>query len=112
MAEITANFYRKLFAASKTNTKSKKEEFNLVRSQLNRCFLKKALDLVKPISKGKVLRALKEAPKGNSPGPDAIPVDIYKHLSNVVCKELISLFNHCLEHAAQIPGGNMATNKV
>ncbi|KAJ9080630.1 hypothetical protein DSO57_1022903 [Entomophthora muscae] len=76
MAKITTTFYRNIFAGNKTDSTSKESLFNIARPCLNRCFLQDAFALTKPIIKGEVLRALKEAPKGKAPGPDAIPVDI------------------------------------
>ncbi|KAJ9069797.1 hypothetical protein DSO57_1014910 [Entomophthora muscae] len=55
---------------------------------------KEATQLTQPITKGEVQRALKEAPK------------------DILCEELVALFNHCLNHNAQIPGGNIVTPKA
>ncbi|KAJ9073947.1 hypothetical protein DSO57_1011165 [Entomophthora muscae] len=83
------------------------EELRAIASpSLARCSTKAQADLVKTITLKEVRATLKEAPKGKAPGPDNLPVEVYRLLQALLGLELTRLFNWCLNKGHQFPGGN------
>ncbi|KAJ9062431.1 hypothetical protein DSO57_1010887 [Entomophthora muscae] len=97
MRSLAKTFYTTLLKKTTTDRKVSQDLIAIASPKLTICGNNQANNLVGRKLEGEVLRALKEAPKGKTAGPDSIPVDVYRALKNEISDDLQELFNFCLE---------------
>ncbi|KAJ9089711.1 hypothetical protein DSO57_1009975 [Entomophthora muscae] len=81
MMRITEDFYAALFAKDQTDHSEYLKLTKMAEPFLKSCSTQESSNLIRPVSRGELIRALKDAPKGKAAGPDQIIVDIYKALN-------------------------------
>lgn len=99
-------FYEKLYSSDSTCKDSQERLLQLADDHIERLSGSEADLLVESITKEEVLEALREAPKGKSPGPDGIPVELYVSLKKVLTPWFVQLFNLVLNSGEAFPEGN------
>ncbi|KAJ9061999.1 hypothetical protein DSO57_1015239 [Entomophthora muscae] len=90
------DFYTSLYSPDTVDMCAAEALCNIASPVIIKCGEEDKKDLVAQITLKEVKATLKEAPKGKAPGPDNLPVEVYRSLKAPLASEMINLFNWCL----------------
>ncbi|KAJ9081790.1 hypothetical protein DSO57_1011139 [Entomophthora muscae] len=82
-------FYTSLYTLAQVDMTAAEELRPMAPSSLERCSTEEQMDLVRTITLKEVRATLKEAPKGKAPGPDNLPVEVYRLLQAPLASEMM-----------------------
>ncbi|KAJ9077389.1 hypothetical protein DSO57_1017184 [Entomophthora muscae] len=86
-------FYTSLYTPAQVDMAAAEELQEIASPSLARCSTKAQADLVRSITLKEIRATLKEAPKGKAPGPDNLPVEVYRLLQAPLGLEMTRLLN-------------------
>ncbi|KAJ9067775.1 hypothetical protein DSO57_1035804 [Entomophthora muscae] len=82
-------FYTSLDTPAQVDMAAAEELQAIASPLLSRCSTEEQADLIRTITLKEVRAILKEAPKGNAPGPDNLPVEVYRLLQAPLASEMM-----------------------